>query len=275
MSRVPRAELVTPDLLRSWPVPQPDEDGDKNSRGTVHVVGGAVSTPGAVLLAGLGALRAGAGKLRMTTVEQTAVALAVAVPEALVDGVPGEDGSLARCPVDDGADAYVVGPGVLRPGDLVRSVLPGCRDSALVLDAVALHDLPDGLPERTVLTPNARELESLAGHDGPLDELATEVAATRGAVVVARGWVATPDGRLWRDEAGSPVLATSGSGDVLAGLVGGLLARGAEPAQAGCWGQYLHGRAGARRARGPLGLLARELLDEVPFVLGDLSPAGP
>src|SRR4051794_28334631 len=183
MSRMPRAELVTADLLRSWPVPEPDEDGDKTSRGTVHVIGGAVSTPGAVMLAGLGALRAGAGKLRMTTVEQTAVALAVAVPEALVDGVPGEDGTLVRCPVDDGADVYVVGPGVLEPGELVRSVLPGCADAALVLDAVALHDLPPGLPERTVLTPNARELVSLADHDGALDELALEVAAARGAVV--------------------------------------------------------------------------------------------
>jgi len=115
---------------------------------------------------------------------------------------------------------------------------------------------------------------SLAGHEGELDALALEVAADRGAVVVTRGWVATPDGRLWRDDAGSPVLATSGSGDVLAGLVGGLLARGAEPAQAGCWGQYLHGRAGVRRSQGAVGLLARELLDEVPHLLADLSGAG-
>src|SRR4051812_35445794 len=134
MSRVPRAELVTPDLLRAWPVPEPDEDGDKTSRGTAHVIGGAPSTPRAPPPAGLGALRAGAGKLRITTVEQTAVALAVAVPEALVDGVPGEDGTLARCHVEDGADAYVVGPGVLQPGELVGSVLPSCQDAALVLD---------------------------------------------------------------------------------------------------------------------------------------------
>ncbi|MCW2668991.1 MAG: NAD(P)H-hydrate dehydratase [Frankiales bacterium] len=266
------AERVTPELLRAWPLPEPDDDGDKSTRGTVHVLGGAVSTPGAVLLAGVAALRAGAGKLMITTVAQTAVGVAVAVPEAKVEGVASDgDGSLSACQVDGGADAFVVGPGILAPGSLVECVLPACGSAGLVIDAVALHDLPDRLPARTVLTPNVKELVSLADREGEPDDLAVEVAAARGAVVVTRGWVAAPDGALWRDEAGSITLATSGSGDVLAGIIGGLLARGAEPAQAGCWGQYLHGRAGARRAEGRLGLLARELLDEVPLVLADLT----
>ena len=67
-----------------------------------------------------------------------------------------------------------------------------------------------------------------------------------GAVVSAKGWVVCPDGRTWREEAGGIGLGTSGSGDVLAGLVGGMLARGAEPAQAAVWGQYLHAAAGDR-----------------------------
>jgi NAD(P)H-hydrate repair Nnr-like enzyme with NAD(P)H-hydrate dehydratase domain len=82
----------------------------------------------------------------------------------------------------------------------------------------------------------------------------------------------SPDGRAWREEAGGIGLGTSGSGDVLAGLVGGMLARGADPAQAAVWGQYLHAAAGDRLAArvGRLGFLARELLDEVPPVLAGL-----
>ena len=253
---MPRAELVTPELLGDWPLPSLDEDADKNSRGVLHVLGGAVSTPGAVLLAGLAGLRVGAGKLRISTVPETAVAVAVAVPEALVDDELGS-------PVDGDADAYVVGPGLLEPGDLVTRIPAG---ATAVVDAVALHDLPSALPASCVLTPNTKELFSLAGGEGPLEKLALEVAAERGAVVVTRGWVAHPDGRLWEVREGSVALATSGSGDVLAGVVGGLLARGATPEQAGCWGQYLHAAAGRR-----LGILARELLDPLPGLLEDLS----
>lgn len=249
---MPRGELVTPQLLREWPLPQVDEDGDKAGRGEVHVVGGAASTPGAVLLAGLAALRVGAGKLRITTVPQTAVALAVAVPEALVDD------QLCK-----GADAYVVGPGVLEPEGLVDRVAEVAGSSPMVLDGAVLYDLPD-VPEGCVLTPNTKELAALG--DDPV-----QVAAERGAVVLTQGCVAAPDGRVWRDEAGSSALGTSGSGDVLAGLVGGLLARGAEPAQAAVWAQYLHGSAAARRAPAALGLLARELLEELPDLLAELS----
>jgi hydroxyethylthiazole kinase-like uncharacterized protein yjeF len=252
---VPRGELVTPDLLRAWPLPEVSPGQDKAGRGEIHVVGGATETPGAVLLAGLAALRVGAGKLRITTVETTAVALAVAVPEALVSPQLAE-----------GADAYVVGPGVLAEKHVVHDVLEISGDAAVVVDAACLHDLDDrdaALPARTVLTPNRAELEALGGDlDDP-----RSLAEKRGAVIVTHGWVAAPDGRLWRDEVGSPALGTSGSGDVLAGIVGGLLARGADPAQAAVWGQYLHGRAATR-----LGQLARDFLAPLPDLLAQLAP---
>ena len=268
---MPRAETVTPELLRDWPLPGVDDDGDKLDRGSIHVVGGADSTPGAVLLAGLAALRVGAGRLTITTVQETAAALGVAVPEAMVIGAPGVKGSLGSCTVDEVPEAFVVGPGILTPGKLVRSVLKHGEAAALVVDAVALHDLPRTLPDRTVLTPNGRELLSLAGRRRPSDEaaLAQHVSDRYSAVVVSQDWVAAPDGRLWHSPTGSAVLGTSGSGDVLAGVVGGLLARGADPAQAACWGQYLHAAAGERHGR--LGMLARELLDELPAVLADLT----
>ena len=89
------------------------------------------------------------------------------------------------------------------------------------------------------------------------------------AVVSLYGHIAAPDGRAWREESGDAGLGTSGSGDVRAGIVGGLLSRGTDPAQAACWGAYVHAVAGQRLAGrfGRIGFLARELLDEIPLTL--------
>src|SRR4051812_16115911 len=122
MNPPPHAEApaVTPQLLRSWPLPELDEEGTKHSRGTVLVIGGAESTPGAVLLAGVAALRAGAGRLQVATVEATAVAVGVALPEAAVVGVPaGPNGSVSPAAADllvekaSRAATVVLGPGLL------------------------------------------------------------------------------------------------------------------------------------------------------------------
>jgi hydroxyethylthiazole kinase-like uncharacterized protein yjeF len=291
MSKPPPAEppAVTPQLLREWPLPVPDDDGTKHARGTVLVVGGAVSTPGAVLLAGLAALRVGAGRLQIATVEPTAVALAVAAPEAMVLGLPtGPGGSLARDADDaiveqaDEDTTLVLGPGLLDDADtrsLVRAVLPRLVCQRLVLDAHALTALAEhedllAEHEALVLTPNDHELAALLGGEELSGLDGTEKAAKRyDAVVATKGWAVAPDGRAWRDEAGGVGLGTSGSGDVLAGAIGGLLARGAEPAQAAVWGQYAHAAAGDRLAArlGRLGFLARELLDELGPVLASLS----
>jgi ADP-dependent NAD(P)H-hydrate dehydratase len=284
------APAVTPHLLRAWPLPQPDGDGGKHARGTVLVVGGAVSTPGAVLLAGLAALRVGAGKLKVATVGPTAVALAVALPEAMVTGLPPDDGgSLGTacveevCGLAERADAVLVGPGLLgREGtaELLQALLPGLPDVPVVLDAVALGALarvPEaaaGLRGRLVLTPNAGEAaELLDGDERKGLDAARAVAGRYGAAVAAHGGVADADGRAWRDESGGPGLGTSGSGDVLAGVVAGLLARGATPAQAAVHGQYLHSTAGDRLSAraAPLGFLARELLDELPGALATVG----
>jgi hydroxyethylthiazole kinase-like uncharacterized protein yjeF len=255
----------------------------------VLVVGGADSTPGAVLLAGVAALRVGAGRLQVATVAATSVALGVALPEALVAGLPaGPGGSLSAAAADalaeqaDDAATVVLGPGLIGREEtlgLLTALLPRLTCRWLVLDAVALtalgghEELLEG-QEGVVLTPNDGELAALLdGRELTGREGAAQVAERYGAVVATRGWVVTPDGQAWRDEAGGVGLGTSGSGDVLAGVVGGLLARGAEPAQAAVWGQYAHAAAGDRlTARtGRLGFLARELLDELPQVLGSLA----
>lgn len=284
---------VTPALLREWPLPPPGED--KNSRGSVLVVGGAARTPGAAMLAGLAALRAGAGKLQMAVAEPAAVPLAIAVPEALVAPLPADraSGSVEAAAADvvrdlaARADVVCLGPGLddaERTSALVSDLLLGLEgDARVVLDAYALGALSDHpeigkrLPGRVLVTPNMSEAGILLGDRAPdpdqIADAACEIASRYVVVVALRGAIATPDGQAWTSGAGQAGLGTSGSGDVLAGLVAGLLARGAEPAQAAVWGAHLHATAGERLAArvGPLGYLARELLDEAPAVLTELS----
>jgi len=107
-------------------------------------------------------------------------------------------------------------------------------------------------------------------------DIAVDAAAQFEAVVVLKGpttWIATPDGRLWVHEVDAPGLGTSGSGDVLAGILTGLLARGADLVQASVWAVAAHGRAGRMAARnvGRLGFLARETLGYIPRILDSLS----
>ncbi|HYY10248.1 MAG TPA: NAD(P)H-hydrate dehydratase [Kineosporiaceae bacterium] len=287
------AQVVTPALLRGWPLPAPGDD--KNDRGSVLVVGGAVRTPGAVLLAGLAALRAGAGKLQMAVAEPAAMPLAVAAPEALVAPLPFDPatGSVEAAAADavrdlaKSADVVCIGPGLddaERSGALVAGLLEGFEgDARVVLDAYALgalHDHPElgrSLPGRIVVTPNTQEAGILLDGDTPgtdeVEDAALEIARRYQVVVALRSAVADPQGQVWAGGSGQAGLGTSGSGDVLAGIVAGLLARGAEPAQAAIWGAYVHATAGERLAArvGPLGYLARELLDEAPAVLTELS----
>ncbi|MEU4425353.1 NAD(P)H-hydrate dehydratase [Actinoplanes sp. NPDC024001] len=266
--------VVTPGLLRDWALPDPQ--GDKESRGTVLVVGGARCTPGAVLLAGVAALRAGAGRLQLAVAAESAVALSIAVPEAKVVGLPpdgdtpGEVLDLARA-----ADVIALGPGlddIEHTTRLMREVLGAAGpEAAVVLDAYALGALSKdaGLLRQTraVLTPNLAEAEHLLGRD-PGDDLAgaaRELAERHRAVVSLYGHIAEPGGGTWREESGDAGLGTSGSGDVRAGIVAGLLGRGADPAQAACWAAYVHAMSGRRLAPryGRIGFLARELVDEV------------
>ena len=125
-----------------------------------------------------------------------------------------------------------------------------------------------------MLTPNSDELGRLLERDvEPTHDDVVDAARRYSSCVTAQTMIADPDGQRWRVPSGHPGLATAGSGDVLAGLVVGLLARSAEPAQAACWGTYLHSMAGERLASriGEVGFLARELVDQVPAVLAELS----
>ncbi|MER6585376.1 NAD(P)H-hydrate dehydratase [Micromonospora chalcea] len=281
-----RSDVITPALLRDWALPVPT--GGKEARGIVLVVGGSRFTPGAVLLAGVAALRAGAGVLQLAAAESTAASLSIQVPEALVVGLPetgdgavrGDPGDLLRGLVAE-ADVVAVGPGLTdieTTGELLRLVLDAAgRETALVLDAYALGalshapELLAGSGRKAVLTPNLTEAKHLLGRDpgDDLDAEAVELAGRYDAVVSLYGHIATPDGRAWREESGDAGLGTSGSGDVRAGLLAGLLSRGADPAQAACWAAFAHAVSGQRLVPryGRIGFLARELLDEIPYTI--------
>jgi ADP-dependent NAD(P)H-hydrate dehydratase len=277
-----RTEVVTASLLRDWPLPQPT--GSKSSRGRIVVVGGSPAVPGAAMLAGVAALRVGAGVLSLAVAASVAGPVAAAVPEASVTGLPqldgAESGDDTLASAVDGADALLVGPGLDDPEvaeRIVRGVLAEAGDATpLVLDAFALGVLPGigvDVGGRVVLTPNSSEARRLLEADDLGEEDSTEVAraiADRyGAVVSYGNHLAAPDGRSWIVPSGHVGLGTSGSGDVLAGAVAGLVARGAELGQAACWGTYLHATAGDRLAArvGRLGFLARELVEELPYVI--------
>jgi len=259
---------VTPELLRAWTLPRSDDDTSqgrgKDTRGAVLVAGGSIEVPGAIILAGVGALRAGAGKLQIATCREISGAVAVAVPEARALGLaqtasgdidPSAAERLAEAIA--GAAAALIGPGMLdvpTAQALLRQLLPRVTDTALALDLGVERD----------------EVEA-----DPLG-MARRAAREARAVVALKGaetYIAAPDGTAYRYADGNIGLATSGSGDTLAGIVAGivagLLARGAEPLHAAVWAVYLHGEAGnALSARmGKLGFLARELLADIPRVM--------
>jgi hydroxyethylthiazole kinase-like uncharacterized protein yjeF len=233
-------------------------------------------------------MRAGAGKLRIATVHSAAPQLAIAMPEAMVVGLPeAPDGGFskdAKQRIDglaSAADAIAAGPGVKPNGDCaaIASALLATR-AALALDVGFLETLPEPSSKREslpVLLPNADELTSLLGCDAkdveanPV-ECGRAAAERYNAVVLVKGvtsHVVTADASAWRYDGGAPGLGVSGSGDVLAGIVGGLLARGAEPLIALLWAVWLHGEAGAALAKkvGPIGFLAREIVGEIPALL--------
>ncbi len=287
---------VDAELLRSMRLPQHGDDADKDERGRILVIGGSRAVPGALLLAGVAALRAGAGKLQLATVGSIAPHIGVAVPEALVMSLPeSDDGEIAPDAAAEIAhrlgrcDAVLIGPGMLdeEAATAITVEAMGVDGPSFVVDAGALCNLRaeakamarhDG---RIVLTPHAGEMAKLMGVSAEAiaadpASAAKRAAAELGAVVALKGGetvIAAPDGRTWNYAQGRVGLATSGSGDTLAGVVAGLLARGADPHEAAIWGVYLHGEAGNRlsETRGPVGFLARELLAEIPAIMAGLS----
>ena len=281
---MPAAE-ISGALLRARPLPQPGTDG-KEERGRLLVVAGSAELPGAALLAADAGLRAGAGKVMVAAPAESVAVLGMVLPEARVTGLSAKPS--AR--LFEGRDAVVVGPGMAaaEARRWADAALVRAGDAPLLLDAAALERLwtsarlrrrkQDGNGECCIVTPHAGELAGMAKLDQEEivrepEGAAAQAAAHLGAIVVLKAGattvVASPDGALFRQHARIPGLATSGAGDVLAGLIGGLLARGTPPLDACLWGIFLHAAAGRRLGArvGSIGYRAGELSAEIPKLM--------
>lgn len=264
-------------------------DGHKGTFGHALVVAGSATYSGAGLLAAKAAVRAGAGLVSWALPRRVAGAMLGHVPEVLI--VPADedaDGNWTASSADaiaklaTGKDAVLVGPGLGRfagEEDWLRHIWTSVQ-APLVLDADALNIVAEsgGLakwPRRTapvVLTPHPGEMARLCGmttRDVQRDRigLARSFAEQHGVILVLKGArtvTALPDGRAFVNPTGNPGMATGGTGDVLAGLLAGLLAQGISPAAAAVAGVYLHGEAGDRAASSrssAASLMASDLLD--------------
>lgn len=281
-------------------LPRRRTDGTKFRSGHVLIVGGAPGMTGAPCLTARGAMRAGAGYATLAVpagVESTVAARAPV--ETLTLALPAaDDGAVAATAADVVLErlrtrraTLVVGPGLSRGPErdrLLRALIAG-HDGALVVDADGLAALagdPEALRARTasptrptVITPHAGEMARLLGVELEAvgeHRLATvrDAARRTGAVVVLKGddtLIAAPDGRVAISPGGAPGLATAGTGDVLAGVVGALLARDVEPFTAASAAVWLHLRAGLRAAEqhGVEGTVAGDVAEAVAIVRRD------
>lgn len=245
-------ELGAPDL------PRLEADAHKYSRGLVHCLGGQM--PGAIALAASAAARSGAGYVRVST----------SLP------IPGLPSSIVQTGGADLQDERIgcilVGPGLGDVPQVLTLALTAPRPIVIDADAIGLVGEPERLHGHdTIITPHEGEFCKLFGQvHGSKPERALEAARRSQSVIVFKGpdtLVASPDGRLAFAPPAPAWLATAGTGDVLAGMIAALRARGLEPFDSACASVWLHGRAA--EAAGP-GMIADDLLDAIPIAIVDL-----
>lgn len=257
--------------------PWPRADSHKYARGHAVVAGGGRMT-GAGRLAARAALRAGAGLVTVACPPEAFAIYAAGSPSLIVEPVA-DDAAFAALLSDARKNAVLLGPGAGVGAQTRARVLAALGDGkACVLDADALTsfagspaDLFDRLNARCVLTPHEGEFGRLFDSTGDKLARARAAAARCGAVVLLKGAdtvVAAPDGRAAVNVNAPPDLATAGAGDVLAGLILGLVAQGMDAFDAACAGAWLHGEAAAQV--GP-GLIAEDLPEALPAVLRRLK----
>ena len=276
-------------------LPARDPRGHKGTFGRVAVVAGSLDYAGAALMAGSAALRAGSGLVTLYLPSSLQPLLAGRVPELITRGLP-EVAPFEVDPVaaaadiaESDADALLLGPGLAAARatiELTRVLLAQSGPPAVV-DAGALFAL-SRLPRwwtrverRLVLTPHPGEFARL-GRSVSDDDEARRAAALEAAhdwavtlVLKGAGTVVAGDDRILVAPFEVPALGTGGSGDVLAGVIASLLGQGLEPFEAAALGVYLHARAGEELSRrlGDAGLMATDLLPEIPRIRRDLALA--
>jgi ADP-dependent NAD(P)H-hydrate dehydratase / NAD(P)H-hydrate epimerase len=255
----PAVEALQPADVRAL-LPRPGHEAHKYTRGVVGVRAGSGTYPGAALLAVAGAGCGLAGMVRYVGPPAIADTVRTVHPEVVGDGR---------------VQAWVVGPG--GGDDAARMLADACADDVpVVVDADALRHLAGAVP-RGVLTPHAGELAAMLGvertevEDSPL-RFVQDAARRWDCVALLKGHhtlVADPDGRVRVTTTGVPWLATAGAGDVLAGLIGALLAAGLEPYDAASVGSWVHGAA-ATQAAGGGPLTASRVAVQIPRLVREI-----
>lgn len=296
MPEVVDSLLHAPDAVVLPPRPL---DAHKGTFGTAVVLAGSLGLTGAAFLTSTAAARTGAGLVRLLVADTIYPILAAKCTEVMATPIaevaPGAVGHAAYSSILaqlESAEVGIIGPGLGRDSSTWRLVVDLVQRAKcpLVVDADGLNALADSprskgkLGKNRVLTPHPGELGRLTGRTADAINADRPAAARKaakewGAVVVLKGAhtvVAHPDGRISEDPHQVPALASGGTGDVLSGIIGGLIAQGSEPFAAAVTGVYIHAAAGRRIARrlGDSGLLAGDLLPEIPLVMHVLRQGG-
>ncbi len=274
-------------------LPERPDDGHKGDFGRLLMVGGSANMPGAIALSGMAALRIGAGLVTVLTTREAQPVVAGFTPCLMTVGVPSHNGLFSEPVLVELAgrihdvDVLGIGPGMGRCSigqTLVSDVYRECP-LPVVLDADALNNLADAklnLRQHAgprVITPHPGEFRRMIGGEiqvrEQLEERAIALAAENALVVVLKGQrtLVTDGKREYRNGSGNAGMATAGSGDVLTGIITGLIGQKMKPFEAARTGCYLHGMAGDRFAanRDSASLIATDLIDEIPQVLAAIK----
>jgi hydroxyethylthiazole kinase-like uncharacterized protein yjeF len=290
------AMLPAPDAVV---IPDRPKDAHKGTFGTAVVLAGSLGLTGAAYLCSTAAARTGAGLVRLLVADTIYPILAAKCTEVMATPVPEvAPGAVGHAAYDSilrqlaSAQVGIIGPGLGRDSSTWRLVVDLAlrAECPLVIDADGLNALAEAprvkgkLTRNRVLTPHPGELARMTGKtaesiNADRHRAARAAAKDWGAIVVLKGahtLVAHPDGRVSEDPHEVPALASGGTGDVLSGIIGGLIAQGLDPYAAAVTGVYVHAAAGRRIAErlGDSGLLAGDLLPEIPLVMNVLRQGG-
>ena len=281
--------LIDREYVRSL-MPRREPAGHKGTFGKAYLLGGSVGYTGAPVLCAAAAERSGCGLVFLGVPESVWPAAAVKCWGAMPHPLPERDGRLSPDAEEEirrraaGCDAVAMGCGMGRGEEsdlLLRRLLT--VEKPLVLDADGINALEghiDTLSRRTcatVLTPHDGELARIGGDmTAPREASAAAFAAAHGVYLVRKGHrtlVAAPDGRLAVNTTGNDGMAKGGSGDILTGLLTGLLAQGMEPFAACCAAVWLHGRAGdlAAEEKGRRGMTPLDIIEMLPYALKEVE----
>ncbi len=275
-------------------LPKRNDDANKSQCGRVFILAGSKGMIGAATLSAMGALRSGTGLVTVGTADTEQSVLATKLTEAMTVGfvsVSGQVGLLDKEKIKEMAeksDAFVIGPGMGRNEETQKLILWLIENvsAPMIIDADGLNALSlniDILKSRkdiTILTPHEGEMAKLLGISSEKvknnrEEIAKEFAQRNNVVLLLKGkdTIVTDGNEIFINPTGNSGMATGGSGDVLSGVLGSLVAQGMNGYEAGVLGAYIHGLAGdiGTADKGKMGLIASDIAENLPYAIKELS----